>query len=157
MSWRNLLDNITTLDELKEYLDLSDEESRNIQEEISKFPMSVSRYYLSLIDPEDPEDPIRKMAIPSGKPLVLDGSLDTSGEKSNTVIQGAQHKYAQTVLVMTTSECAMYCRHCFRRRIVGTCDEEIATDCHAVKEYIKAHPEVNNVLLPQTDSFCPHS
>ena len=154
MEWRTLLaENVTTVEELAEHLRLSNEEFLNIRNEIERFPMSVTRHYLSLINPDDPDDPIRKMAVPSGLPLVFDGSLDTSGEKSNTVIQGIQHKYEQTVLVLTTSDCAMYCRHCFRRRLVGTDTDETAADCQGIADYIRAHPKVNNVLLSGGDAF----
>lgn len=154
MNWQTLLtQNVTTAEELTEYIHFSDEEYLNIKNEIGMFPMSVTKYYLSLINPDDPDDPIRKMAVPSGLPVIFDGSLDTSGEKSNTVGKGIQHKYRQTVLVLTTSACAMYCRHCFRRRLVGVDSDEIAADCHEAADYIKRHSEVNNVLLSGGDAF----
>ena len=154
MSWQTLLrENVTTAEELTKCFQFSEEEYRNIRDEVAQFPMSVTKYYLSLIDPEDPDDPIRKMAVPSGQPVVFDGSLDTSGEAGNTVIRGTQHKYAQTVLVLTTTACAMYCRHCFRRRLVGMDREEAFADCNEVAAYIRKHPEVNNVLLSGGDAF----
>ena len=154
MSWQTLIrENVVTAEELTELLQITEEEYRNIREEIEEFPMSVTRYYLSLIEPDDPEDPIRKMAVPSGQPLIYDGALDTSGESGNTKMPGLQHKYRQTVLVLTTSECAMFCRHCFRRRLVGTDTDEIGADCRDVTEYVKAHPEVSNVLLSGGDAF----
>ncbi len=154
MSWQTLLgQNVVTAQELTEFLKISKEEYDHIRDEIEQFPMSVTRYYLSLIDPEDPNDPIRKMAVPSGQPVIYDGALDTSGELSNTKMPGIQHKYGQTVLVLTTADCAMYCRHCFRRRLVGTDTDEITADCRDVNEYIKKHPEVSNVLLSGGDSF----
>lgn len=154
MIWSSMLNqNIVTAEELTKYLHITDEKYGYICDEIRQFPMSVTRYYMSLIDPDDPDDPIRKMAVPSGQPLVFDGMLDTSGEKSNTKMKGIQHKYAQTVLVLTTADCAMYCRHCFRRRLVGIDADEIVADSQNVVEYVKAHPEVSNVLLTGGDSF----
>lgn len=154
MDWRMLLqENLTTAEELKSFLRLSQEEYENIQDEIRVFPMSVTRYYLSLVDPDDPDDPIRKMAIPSGYAVVADGLLDTSGEQSNTRLRGLQHKYAETVMILTTSECAMFCRYCFRRRLVGKGSEEIAADTGEVVRYIRTHPEISNVLLSGGDSF----
>ena len=154
MDWQEIIrDNVTTAEELRAVLKLSDEEYRNIRDEAALFPMSVTRYYLSLIDPDDPDDPIRKMAVPSGKTVLLEGEFDTSGEKSNTVSRGLQHKYAQTVLALTTQKCAMYCRHCFRRRLVGLETEETADDIAAAAAYIKAHPEVSNILLTGGDAF----
>ena len=155
MKWQDYIrENVTTAEELREPLRLTQEEYEAIREEIALFPMSVTRYYLSLIDPEDPEDPIRKMAIPAGGvELTDDGILDTSGEASNTKLQGLQHKYQQTVMVLTTPECAMFCRHCFRRRLVGKASKEIVVDMDAVVDYIRAHPQVSNVLLSGGDSL----
>ena len=123
--WKN---NITTMEELRKVIPMTDEEYALIGEEAGKFPMSISRYYASLIDPSDPDDPIRKMSVPSRSGLSLDGELDTSGEHSNTVLQGIQHKYRQTALVLMTTQCAMYCRYCFRRRLVGLDLEKPADD-----------------------------
>ena len=154
MSWHTLLsDNLNNADQLCETLHLSSKEKERIQTELDQFPMSVPKYYFSLIDKDDPNDPIRKMSIPSGDIIFQDGELDTSGEHSNTKLQGLQHKYAQTVLVLTTSNCAMYCRFCFRRRLVGLESEEIAQDIGAVVSYITQHPQISNVLLSGGDSF----
>jgi L-lysine 2,3-aminomutase len=89
--------------------------------------MQIPAYYLGLIDPDDPDDPIRKMAVPSAFEADRDGSFDTSGEQDNTVLPGLQHKYAQTALLLSTSKCAMYCRHCFRKRLVGSSKNRMGT------------------------------
>lgn len=154
MNWQQLLSqNLTTAEELRAPLNLTEGEYASIRAEIARFPMSVTRYYLSLIDPSDPLDPIRRMAIPSETCLSTDGELDTSGESGNTKRKGVQHKYRQTVLVLLTADCATFCRHCFRRRLVGKPTEEIAEDLPSVAAYIRAHPEVNNVLLSGGDAF----
>lgn len=154
MNWQKLiLENVTTAEELREHLCLSQAEYESIRSEIEVYPMSVTRHYLSLIDPEDPEDPIRKMAIPAGCAVQTDGLLDTSGEQSNTKLQGLQHKYRETAMILTTSDCAMFCRHCFRRRLVGKSLEEIAVDIGAIAAYIRAHPAISNVLLSGGDPF----
>ncbi len=154
MHWQELIqENITTAEELREPLHLSQQEFEDIRDEIEMFPMSVTNYYLSLIDPNDPNDPIRKMAIPSGNVIFTDGKLDTSGEHSNTKMQGLQHKYKETALILTTTECAMFCRHCFRRCLVGKESNEIAIDIDAVITYIKSHPYTSNVLLSGGDAF----
>lgn len=154
MDWRTILDkNVTTVEDLRLFLPMSEEEAKRIRKEIRTFPMSVSDYYLSLIRTDDPNDPIRKMAIPSGMPLDGDGSLDTSGEQQSTRIRGLQHKYEQTAMILTTSECAMFCRHCFRRRLVGKETEEIAAEPQEVLDYLRSHPAINNVLLSGGDAF----
>ena len=156
MTWKKQLqDNITSAAQLREFRQLSEEEERRMDAILHKYPMRVTRYYLSLVDWDNyEEDPIYRLCVPTIREDDLSGSLDTSGESSNTKMPGLQHKYRETALVLTTHECAMYCRHCFRKRLVGLEDEhETVVDPQAVADYVTAHPEVNNVLLSGGDSF----
>lgn len=154
LKWQDELNNnVTTLEELKEYIDLDPAEERELQKIIDEHPMSIPRYYLSLIDPDDPNDPIRKMAVPTVEELNLEGSFDTSGERKNTKLPGLQHKYANTVLLLSSNVCAMYCRHCFRKRMVGLSNDEIMGRFQEAYEYIAEHTEVNNVLISGGDSL----
>ncbi|MFX1559033.1 MAG: KamA family radical SAM protein [Promethearchaeota archaeon] len=154
MSWEAILqESISTVDDLVEYLDMN-ETDRAVLEEICKdHPLRISRYYLSLIDKSDEEDPIRKLSIPLTHESYLEGSYDTSGEKSNTILPGLQHKYKQTAVILATNECAMYCRHCFRRRLVGIETNEVIRDIQSAVEYIENHKEINNVLITGGDPF----
>lgn len=113
--------------------------------------MRISPYYLSLIDWNDPDDPIRKMAVPSDEEMNLEGFYDTSGEAENTKMHGLQHKYSETALILATNRCAMYCRHCFRKRLVGLPSEEILRHFEEAAEYISEHEEINNVLISGGD------
>lgn len=138
---------------IQEYLHLSDREAKMIDRIAEEYPMCTNSYYLGLINPDDPDDPIRKMSIPSSWETSEGGQADTSGESSNTVVPGMQHKYAQTALILSTSKCAMYCRHCFRKRMVGQHDDEIASQMGHMVEYVLAHPSINNILISGGDSF----
>ncbi len=120
---------------------------------IQKYPMRVTDYYSSLIDWEDPKDPIRKLSLPSLFETDEAGELDTSGEASNTKFEGLQHKYKTTALVLSTNVCYMYCRHCFRKRMVGTSQEEINRRLDETVHYIQIHKEINNVLITGGDAF----
>lgn len=152
--WQTEMKNlITTAEEIKKKLELSEEETERLDEVLKSYPMSITPYYLSLADKTDPADPILKMCVPDYSEMTHIGSYDTSGEADNTVSEGLQHKYRQTALVLTTNRCAMYCRHCFRRRLVGLTDDEIADGFGAEVEYIKAHPEITNVLLSGGDAL----
>ena len=154
LQWQDeLKNNVTTLQELKEYIYLDAAEEKKLQKVIDEHPMSIPRYYLSLIDPADPNDPIRKMAVPSSEELDLDGSYDTSGERKNTKLAGLQHKYVNTVLLLSANVCSMYCRHCFRKRMVGLTNDEIMGRFQEALAYIACHPEVNNVLISGGDSL----
>lgn len=145
--------NLKSVEHLQQYLNLSEKEKQKLGEILERFPLSITPYYLSLIDFEDENDPIRKMAIPSIKEADFSGSLDTSGEAKNTIIAGMQHKYEQAVLILSTNQCAMYCRHCFRKRLVGFSDEEVAQYFNKMKDYISEHTEVSNVLISGGDAL----
>ena len=154
LKWQDELNNnITTLEELREYIEFDAAEEKKLQEIIDKHPMSIPRYYLSLVDPVDPDDPIRKMAVPSLAETDIQGSYDTSGERINTKLPGLQHKYANTVLLLSSNVCAMYCRHCFRKRMVGLSNTETMNRFQEALQYITNHPEVNNVLISGGDSL----
>ncbi len=142
---------ICTIEQLKNYVDLSSKEERRLKQIVSSHPMRVTPYYLSLIDWSDPDDPIRKMAIPSMEEFSLHGSYDTSGEAENTKLRGLQHKYRETALILATNQCATYCRHCFRKRLVGLPSHEIIECFEEAINYIKQHEEINNVLISGGD------
>jgi len=142
---------ICTIEHLKDFVDLSPKEEKNLKQITEKHPMRVTPYYMSLIDWDDPDDPIRKMAIPSVKEFNLQGSYDTSGEAENTKMSGLQHKYQETALILATNRCAMYCRYCFRKRLVGLQTREIIERFEDSAEYIKQHEQINNVLVSGGD------
>ena len=142
---------ICTIDELKEFTDFSTKEERNLRQIIKRHPMRITPYYLSLIDWADPCDPIKKMAIPSLEELNLQGSYDASGESENTKMIGLQHKYKETALILASNKCAVYCRHCFRKRLVGLNTQEIIERFEDAASYIKQHPSINNILISGGD------
>ena len=144
---------VSDIDEIFKKVNYSEEEKKNLREIIKRHPMRIPEYYYNLIDFDDVYDPIRMLAVPSvfeGDSL---GEEDTSGEASNTKMPGLQHKYKQTALVLCTNNCFMYCRHCFRKRMVGYTKEEILERKDEAIEYIKNHKEINNVLITGGDAF----
>jgi len=154
MNWENELDgSIRTIYQLKNHLTLSKNEEKKIKHVIERHPMCIPPYYLSLIDKSDPNDPIRQMAVPDVEELNLMGSYDTSGEKENTKMPGLQHKYLQTALILSTNRCAMYCRHCFRKRLIGLPNSELLQRFEDAANYISLHKEINNVLITGGDPF----
>lgn len=144
---------IRSVDEVQELLQLDAEEAQQLKELTERYPLCITPYYLSLVDPADRNDPIRKMCFPDLVEYSADGAEDTSGEAENTVIRGMQHKYAHVALILSTNQCAMYCRHCFRKRMVGYSADEIAAELPAMAEYIGNHPEIINVLISGGDAF----
>ncbi|MEW6410869.1 MAG: KamA family radical SAM protein [Candidatus Zixiibacteriota bacterium] len=130
---------------------LSDEEKAALKEVTGRYPFRASEYYLNLIDWNDPYDPIRRLIIPHLHELKAWGELDASKEKAVTVRKGVQHKYASTVLLLVNEVCASYCRYCFRKRLFMNDNDEATYDIEAGIDYIRHHPEVNNVLLTGGD------
>jgi len=154
LKWKELLlEGYTTGSDVADFLGLTSKEAHNLDLIAERYPMYVNPYYLSLIDPSDPNDPIRRQCIPSYMEMSTDGNTDTSGEMDNTVLQGVQHKYRETALILSTNNCAMYCRHCFRKRIVGIEENETADRIQEAAGYITAHPEIRNVLISGGDAF----
>ena len=153
-NWKRLLkESLKDVRDLGEPLRLTEEEIRKLDKVQEKYPFFANPYYLSLMHIDNPDDPIRRMCIPSEEELDLAGLADTSGETTSTVLPGLQHKYAETALVLSTSQCALYCRHCFRRRFVGLADDETVRDIEAVAAYIAEHAEITNVLISGGDAL----
>lgn len=144
---------IRSVDEVKGTLGLSEEEALELQKIAKRYPICITPYYLGLVDAKDRNDPIRKMCFPDLLEFSEGGQEDTSGESNNTVMQGLQHKYRQTALILSTNQCAMYCRHCFRKRMVGYSAAEIGNQLPAMEEYVRKHEEINNVLISGGDAF----
>lgn len=152
--WQTLLEQgYNQIETLQDLFGFPPEDIPALQAIQEQYPVFVNPYYLSLIDRADPEDPIKKMSIPSLNELASIGSFDTSGEQSNTVLPGLQHKYRETVLILSTNQCAMYCRHCFRKRLVGLSVNEICSHIGDMADYIRSHEEISNVLISGGDAF----
>lgn len=115
------------------------------------YAFRANDYYLSLIDWRDPDDPIRRLIVPSSAEDDDFGLLDPSDEASNTKLPGLQHKYSDTVLLLVTDQCAGFCRYCFRKRLFMADSRETVRDHRPWLAYIAAHPEITDVLLSGGD------
>ncbi len=113
----------------------------------------VTEFYKEQIRKSGCYHQLKHIVEPSLEELHSPGDLDTSGEHDHTVLPGFQHKYPQTGLLIVTEKCASYCRYCFRKRIIGKMSDEVACDYARVSDYIRQHPEMNNVLLSGGDPF----
>lgn len=147
---------VETLDELKKYIELTKEEEVGIEHCLETFRMAITPYYLSLIDLHDPNDPIRKQAIPTEAELYFapEEAADSLHEDTDSPVKGLTHRYPDRVLFLITDCCAAYCRHCTRRRMVGQTDSAMPkAQIDACIEYIRNHPEVRDVLVSGGDVF----
>jgi len=152
LCWKDeLRNNIRTIERLKDYVTLSEDEERALRKIVKRYPMNITRYYASLIKKDDVNDPIKRMSVPSIEELEQKGFLDTSGEKQNTRLVGLQHKYPPTALVLATHYCATFCRYCFRRRMVGASKKEVMKNINDVLSYLEKHKEIDNILISGGD------
>nr|WP_298668855.1 KamA family radical SAM protein [uncultured Methanofollis sp.] len=130
---------------------LSTGEKATLRKVENKFAFRSNDYYLSLIDWNDPMDPIRRIAVPSLLECEETGFLDPSHEEDYTVAPGLQHKYRETSLLLVSDVCGTFCRFCFRKRLFMNMCEEVMRDVTDGIAYIRNHPEVTNVLLTGGD------
>ncbi len=164
MNWRDLnwkeelKNNITSVEQLKDFISLTPEEESDLQKIIGNHPMNIPRYYLSLVDTDNPADPVRRLCVPDVEELVLAGAMgettgDPYGDDKHDKGNGILHKYPYTALVVGTEYCAMYCRHCFRKRMVGLPNNQTVKNFQEASHYFRAHHELTNVLISGGDPF----
>lgn len=147
---------IETVEELKKYIPLTEEEEEGAKKCVQTLRMAITPYYLALIDPTDPHDPIRKQAIPTGLELhqAHADQLDPLHEDGDSPVPGLTHRYPDRVLLLITDMCSMYCRHCTRRRFAGQSDNAMPMErIDKAIEYIRNTPQVRDVLLSGGDAL----
>ena len=145
---------IETLDQLKQYISLTEEEEEGVRVALKTLRMAITPYYLSLIDPNNPNDPVRRQAIPTIKEThqAKADLLDPLHEDEDSPVPGITHRYPDRVLFLITDMCSMYCRHCTRRRFAGQKDANVGTDLiQQGIDYIARTPQVRDVLLSGGD------
>ena len=153
--WRwQIRNRITDVDTLAQVINLTPKERDEISHSMKYLRMAITPYYALLMDPDDPEDPVRKQAVPTMHELHVtkDEMTDTVWETVDSPHEGLTHRYPDRVLLLLTDQCSMYCRHCCRRRVVGQTDH--ARSWEEIKEgieYIKNTPQVRDVLLSGGD------
>ncbi len=141
-------DYITNVDQLTE---VSHAQRDELREVAAKFAFRSNDYYLSLINWDDPDDPIRRIVIPDKAELEPWGRPDPSDEHAYTIMPGLEHKYDSTALLLVSNVCDGICRYCFRKRVFAESHRECVEDIPAAIEYIRGHPEISNVLLTGGD------
>jgi lysine 2,3-aminomutase len=159
VNWQDeLKNNINSVDKLNEYIELTDIEKNTLNQVVTNNPMNIPRYYLSLIDPENENDPIRKMSFPDREELIIAGQMgettdDPYGDDKYDKGNGILHKYPYSALIVATDYCSMYCRHCFRKRMVGLPNEQTVDNFQQATKYVKDHKEITNVVISGGDPF----
>ena len=145
---------IETVEDLKKHIELTAEEEEGVRQCLGVLRMAITPYYLSLIDLNDPCDPIRRQAIPTAQELHKAEAdlLDPLHEDTDSPVKGLTHRYPDRVLLLVTDQCSMYCRHCTRRRFAGQTDQAVPVEqIDGCIEYVRNHPEVRDVLISGGD------
>jgi lysine 2,3-aminomutase len=153
-SWRwQLSHRLNSVDELAAILPLTDGERRALGAP-GLFRVDVTPYFVSLIDPNDPDDPIRRQVVPTDAEMVpFTGMMEDSlAEDAHSPVPGLVHRYPDRVLMLVTTQCASYCRYCTRSRIVGDPKEQFSrAEFEQQIDYLRRTPQVRDVLLSGGD------
>lgn len=127
------------------------DEREEIREVVERYGFYANDYYLNLIDWEDPDDPIRRIIIPTPGEIMEGGSLDPSNEKRYTICRGLEHKYGPTALLLISQVCGGACRFCFRKRLFMPENSDVTSDLEPIMNYLRQHREINNILISGGD------
>lgn len=153
-TWQ-LQNRVQSLEELERVLPrMTDEERSGVALTGKKLAMSIPPYFASLMDPDDPECPIRRQVIPRAAEAKTETweMPDPCGEDEHSPVPGLVHRYPDRVLFLVTDRCAAYCRYCTRSRLVSNASGyDFQPDFSAQIEYIRRTPEVRDVLLSGGD------
>jgi lysine 2,3-aminomutase len=153
--WRwQFRNRITSVEALSKYVHLSPQERSQLRLVSIKYPLAITPYYMSLMNPADPADPIRRQALPAPEELSMAsiGMEDPLAEEEHSVVPGLVHRYPDRVLMVLTDICPMLCRHCTRKREwrhggwVRT-----SAEVEAMLGYIRGHKEVRDVIISGGD------
>jgi len=147
---------IRSKDELTQIIKLTPEEEKGIDKAKGRLAMAITPYWASLMDAEDPDCPIRRQSVPVNYEFSIapHEMADPCAEDRDSPAPHLVHRYPDRVLLLATDHCAMYCRHCTRRRLVGEHEEK---DCNpetkfdAAIEYIKSNRKIRDVLISGGD------
>jgi KamA family protein len=142
---------ITDITRIPFFQTLKEGEQELLKQVVTRFPFKATKHYLSLIDWNNPYDPLKRIIFPDPRELDLSGCYDPSREEQYTVQHGLQHKYKETALLLLSDECSGICRFCFRKRLFMDCPRQTVKDYSLTLEYVRDHPEITDVLLTGGD------
>ncbi len=154
MNWRWQLSNrINSVEEFEKIIPLTEGERQALRAP-NLFRVDITPYFISLIDPDDPDDPVRKQVVPTSAEMVPFTAMmaDSLAEDRHSPVPGLVHRYPDRVLMLVTTQCATYCRYCTRSRIVGDPAATFSRNEFEMQiDYLKRTPQVRDVLLSGGD------
>lgn len=145
---------IKSMEVLEKVVQVTDEERNAFSQSHEQFNMGITPYYASLMDPNDPNCPIRLQSVPKmGELTILSTDLeDPLAEERDMPVAGITHRYPDRVLFYTTHNCPVYCRHCTRKRKVSDPSSSAANkQLEDGLAYIESHKEVRDVVISGGD------
>lgn len=145
---------ICSREELAQIIKLTPEEEAGIKKASGRLSLAVTPYWATLIEPEDPACPLRRQAVPVAAESIISPHemVDPLAEDRDSPAPYLVHRYPDRVLLLATEHCAMYCRHCTRRRLVGEHQEDNSPfKFDRAVEYIKANRKIRDVLISGGD------
>jgi lysine 2,3-aminomutase len=148
---RNRVDSLAALEQL---LPLTDEERAGVLLAGNKLAMAITPHFFNLIDPANPDCPIRRQVIPRIEEgwNAPEETGDPCGEDAHMPVPGLVHRYPDRVLFLVTDRCASYCRYCTRSRVVsGVGTQHLETSWEPAFRYLETHPQIRDVLLSGGD------
>ncbi len=152
--WRwQLSHRLNTVEDFAPIIHLTEEEKEGLSAQ-GLFRVDVTPYFASLMDPDDPNCPIRRQVIPTSKEMVpFDFSMEDSlAEDKHSPVAGLVHRYPDRVLMLVTTQCASFCRFCTRSRLVGDPHKTFGSSTYEQQiEYIRNHPQIRDVQLSGGD------
>lgn len=148
-----LKNRVSDIETLNKMINLSEKEIDSIKQVGEKYRWAISPYYISLMDKNDKYDPIRMLSIPSSIEMIDElGDNDPMGEEYTNPAGSITRRYPDRLIINVTNECAMYCRHCQRRRNIGQEDNHTTTALIQESiDYIKENEEIRDVLITGGD------
>ena len=156
--WNNpkwqLKNRISDVDEITNYINLTNEEYENIKDVSETYRFAITPYYFSLIDFENPNCPIKLQSIPNIKELEESGQLDPMNEEQSNPSGKITRRYPNKLIINVTNACPMYCRHCQRRRLIGGFDKNTSkSDIDESIDFIKNNSTIREVLITGGDAL----
>ncbi|MEN6325610.1 MAG: glutamate 2,3-aminomutase [Syntrophomonas sp.] len=154
-SWKWQLKNrINDSTVLAKIIGLSDLEKKQIDRVSKVYRWAISPYYLSLVGLDYENSPIFRQAVPDIRELAPGGSLDPMNESLTSPAPCVTRRYPDRMIINVTNQCAMYCRHCQRRRNIGENDQHACLqDIAQAIEYVAKNKEIRDVLITGGDAL----
>ncbi len=145
---------IRSLDDFERVIDLSRVEREALEQGGTMLPIGVTPYYMSLIDPDDPAQPLRRTVVPTTAEFqrTAGEADDPLGEDGHSPVPGLVHRYPDRVLLLPLDFCSTYCRYCTRSRVVGH-GEYVPNEARldAIFDYLEGATQVRDVLISGGD------